>query len=94
MVTLQPFLDEQWRVAIEAQIEALPETLADVADPYTVGVEDAEHGRPCEPNRHYAKLGEIAMYEDGWRDATEAINAALDLREDMDDREWHARGMW
>lgn len=68
--------DDDWIVAIVAQIEALPETLADVADPYQVGWLDAEKGEACDATVHYAKLAQIEMYICGWKDATAAIERA------------------
>jgi hypothetical protein len=91
---LQPLLDEDWAVAITAQIDALPEVLADVLAPYDVGCIDAQKGEACEPLTHYARLGDIEMYLIGYHDATTTIEAALDYEEDQLDREYHARGMY
>lgn len=92
--TSTPLLDDQWIVAIANEIEAMLCGMADVTDAYTVGCTDAEAGEPCEPLVHYAKLGDIENYICGWKDATVAMEEAADLREDMEDRAYHARGGW
>lgn len=61
-----------------AEVEALPQTLADVTDAYNVGVDDAEHGRRCDPLNHYARLGDIEQYIWGWKDATAALHDELE----------------
>lgn len=93
-MNLQPLLNEDWAVTIAAQIEAMPNTLADVMSAYDVGCVDAEKGEPCQPLVHYAKLGDIEQYICGHKDATAAIQYALDYEEDQLDREYHARGQW
>lgn len=67
--------DADWVVVINGQIDALPQTLADVADPYTVGRMEAEQGLPCEPLTHYARLGDIEQYIIGHKDATATLDA-------------------
>lgn len=93
-----PVLDDRWIVAVVDRIDALPSTLADVADAETVGRDDAELGLPCQPLAHYIRLGDIEAYIVGWKDATATLHAELgeteDYEEDMLDREYHARGMW
>lgn len=73
MLTLsQPPLtvnDEAWRVAVDAEIDALPETIADVTDPYQVGWLDAEAGERSRPMHWYATLTDIELYIGGWNDA-------------------------
>lgn len=81
-------LDDNWIVTMTDEIEALPQTLADVADPYTVGWVEAELGRPCEPLAHYAKLGQIESYIIGWKDSTVALEAVGDYADWQDEIDW------
>lgn len=85
-------LDDNWIVTMTDEIEALPQTLADIADPYTVGWVEAELGRPCEPLAHYAKLGQIESYIIGWKDSTVALEEANDLVEARLDNEFIRTG--
>lgn len=83
---INALLDDSWIVAVQDEIDALPDTLADVATPYTVGCDDAAAGRPCEPLQHYARLGDIEQYIIGFKEET----ARLDERGDAieDDADW------
>lgn len=87
-----PLLDDQWIVAIVDRIHALPETLADVTDPYNVGFDAGERGEPCEPLTHYAKLGDIENYIIGWKDATVAMKLAAEYADDMADADFFRYG--
>ena len=80
------------QAATEREIAAMPETLADVTDAYTVGCADAEAGQPCEPLAHYAKLGDIEQYICGWKDTETALDAADDYAEHMTDVEFFRTG--
>lgn len=74
MNTFQPtvthLLDEEWHTEIQAAINAMPETLADIVDAATMGQFDAENGEPCQPLRHYAKLHDIEAYIIAYKDTT------------------------
>lgn len=83
-----------WEAAVTDEIQAMPETLGDVADPYMVGWLDGEVGRPCDALTQYVRLGDIESYIIGHKDATEAIAEALDLQDAREDDQWHSRGAW
>jgi hypothetical protein len=80
MNTFQPtvthLLDPDWYIEIQAVINAMPETLADVLEPALLGQFHAEHGEPCEPTRYYAKLHDIEAYLIGYKD-TAALWAGM-----------------
>lgn len=70
--TFQPsithLLDEDWLVVIQAEIDAQPDTLADIVEPQLLGRFDAEMGMPCDPTKYYARLGDIEQYIWGYND--------------------------
>lgn len=89
-----PHVGEPTATGIAISHLLTPEVATDEIDAYTAGCIDAEKGEPCEPLAHYSRLGDIEQYICGHKDATAAIEEALDYEEDMADRAYHASGNW
>jgi hypothetical protein len=97
-------LDEEWLVTVNAQADALPDTLADWALPYDIGAMDAEDGKEADPLQYYARLGDIEQYLIGYKETKGElptlvngvdVAAELELLQDgMADDLWHAQGGW
>lgn len=97
----QYLLDDDWIVAIQAEIDEQPETLADIVEPELVGRFDAEQRNPCEPLRYFAKLGDIEQYVNGYKASTllmEQLDAEREFHETenelIDDVRFAMLGAW
>lgn len=66
--TVTHLLDEEWIIAIQEEIAAMPETLADTIEPSLLGQYDAERGLPCDPTKYYAELVDAEIYVVAYRD--------------------------
>lgn len=77
---MTPLLDENWVVAVNKEIDAMPDDL--FATPDYVGRMDAADGIECRPLYYFARLGDIEMYIIGWTDEMAHLAQRGDAIED------------
>lgn len=85
MELTQAMIDEDWVVAVHSQTDT-----CDFMTPDDLGRFDALLGLPCQPLEYFAKLGDIELYEQAWRETI----ASLDLVEAREDEEFWRGGAW
>lgn len=91
MQPTQAMMDSDWIVAVNSQMDTLPDSPADFAEPSYVGWLDYRMGLEPQPLEYYVKLGDIEQYLWGYKDAQEAD----DLREAREDYDfWRQGGAW
>lgn len=86
--------DDAWRDLIDDEIDAQPLDMPDFVTADYLGMLDAQDGQPCQPEKYYARLGDIESYIISYKDTLAAVEAAQDYADDILDREWHSRGGW
>ena len=84
--------------------QAFTAALLASATPFLVGVITAEKGEAFAPEAFFIRDGDMMEFTEGFelvrgeneitRDFKRGIVEAIDLEDDMADREYHARGMW
>jgi len=78
---------------VNTETYAMPEEM-DFATPEEIAMLDARLGLECQPLEWFWKTENIERYICAWKDTTEAIVQAVELEEDMLDREFWSRGMY
>jgi len=78
---------------VNTETYAMPEEM-DFATPEEIAMLDARLGIECQPLEWFWKTENIKRYIAAWKETTEAIAAAVEYEDDIEDRLFWSRGMY